>query len=224
MKQSETIILNRSQVNFAPYNPRKKDKKVIESLKKNFKKVGFLGGIIWNKTTGNLVGGHKRMETLDLIYNYDGTKEKDYDIKVEMVEFDLKTEQEQNIYLNNKKQQGETDFELMSKLIEVIDIDSAGLDIQDIEIIEALVPDLEKKKKDDIQNDISELNKESNKKSIKELKKNIKNNVGGSQMATHFTITFKTYEEKAEFLESIGINGDETIITSTKYLDRLNNQ
>lgn len=224
MKQSETIILNRSQVNFAPYNPRKKDKKVIESLKKNFKKVGFLGGIIWNKTTGNLVGGHKRMETLDLIYNYDGTKEKDYDIKVEMVEFDLKTEQEQNIYLNNKKQQGETDFELMSKLIEVIDIDSAGLDIQDIEIIEALVPDFEFGKKDDIQNDISELNKESNKKSIKELKKNIKNNVGGSQMATHFTITFKTYEEKAEFLESIGINGDETIITSTKYLDRLNNQ
>lgn len=224
MKQSETIILNRSQVNFAPYNPRKKDKKVIESLKKNFKKVGFLGGIIWNKTTGNLVGGHKRMETLDLIYNYDGTKEKDYDIKVEMVEFDLKTEQEQNIYLNNKKQQGETDFELMSKLIEVIDIDSAGLDIQDIEIIEALVPDFEFGKKDDIQNDISELNKESNKKAIKELKKNIKNNVGGSQMATHFTITFKTYEEKAEFLESIGINGDETIITSTKYLDRLNNQ
>ena len=224
MKQSETIILNRSQVNFAPYNPRKKDKKVIESLNKNFKKVGFLGGIIWNKTTGNLVGGHKRMETLDLIYNYDGTKEKDYDIKVEMVEFDLKTEQEQNIYLNNKKQQGETDFELMSKLIEVIDIDSAGLDIQDIEIIEALVPDFEFGKKDDIQNDISELNKESNKKSIKELKKNIKNNVGGSQMATHFTITFKTYEEKAEFLESIGINGDETIITSTKYLDRLNNQ
>lgn len=223
MKQSETIILNRSQVNFAPYNPRKKDKKVIESLKKNFKKVGFLGGIIWNKTTGNLVGGHKRMETLDLIYNYDGTKEKDYDIKVEMVEFDLKTEQEQNIYLNNKKQQGETDFELMSKLIEVIDIDSAGLDIQDIEIIEALVPDFEFGKKDDIQNDISELNKESNKKAIKELKKNIKNNVGGSQMATHFTITFKTYEEKAEFLESIGINGDETIITSTKYLDRLNN-
>jgi len=223
MKQSETIILNRSQVNFAPYNPRKKDKKVIESLKKNFKKVGFLGGIIWNKTTGNLVGGHKRMETLDLIYNYDGTKEKDYDIKVEMVEFDLKTEHEQNIYLNNKKQQGETDFELMSKLIEVIDIDSAGLDIQDIEIIEALVPDFEFGKKDDIQNDISELNKESNKKSIKELKKNIKNNVGGSQMATHFTITFKTYEEKAEFLESIGINGDETIITSTKYLDRLNN-
>lgn len=30
-------------------------------------------------------------------------------------------------------------------------------------------------------------------------------------------------KKKAEFLESIGINGDETIITSTKYLDRLNN-
>lgn len=223
MKQSETIVLKRSQVNFAPYNPRKKDKKVIESLKKNFKKVGFLGGIIWNKTTGNLVGGHKRMETLDLIYNYDGTKEKDYDIKVEMVEFDLKTEQEQNIYLNNKKQQGETDLELMSKLIEVIDIDAAGLDIQDIEIIEALVPDFEFGKKENIQNDISDLNKETNKNNIKQLKKNIKSNVGSSQMPTHFTITFKSYDEKAEYLESIGINGDETIITASKYLDRLNN-
>lgn len=223
MKQSETIILKRSQVNFAPYNPRKKDKKVIESLKKNFKKVGFLGGIIWNKTTGNLVGGHKRMETLDLIYNYDGTIEKDYDIKVEMVEFDLKTEQEQNIYLNNKKQQGETDFELMSKLVEVIDIDAAGLDVQDIEIIEALVPDFEFGKKDDIQKDITDLNSESRKNDIKVLKKKIKSDVGTSQLSTHFTITFKTYEEKAEFLESIGINGDETIITASKYLDRLNN-
>lgn len=42
------------------------------------------------------------MEALDLIYNYDGTKEKDYDIKVEMVEFDLKQSKSKNIYLNNK--------------------------------------------------------------------------------------------------------------------------
>jgi hypothetical protein len=63
----------------------------------------------------------------------------------------------------------------------------------------------------------------SKKNDIKNLKNNIKNNIGISQMSTHFTITFKSYDEKAEYLESIGINGDETIITASKYLDRLGN-
>ena len=81
IKQSESIIIKRSKINFAPYNPRKEDKKVVEELKKNFKRVGFLGGICWNETTGNLVGGHKRLQALDLIYKYDGTNEKDYETK-----------------------------------------------------------------------------------------------------------------------------------------------
>ena len=222
MKQSETIFINRSKIQFAAYNPRKKDKKVIDSLKKNFKKVGFMGGIIWNKTTSNLVGGHKRVETLDLINGYDGTIETDYELKVECVELDLKTEKEQNIYLNNKKQQGETDFELMAILINEIDIDNAGIDGQDIEIIEALVPDFEFGKNEDIKNDISELSYDERKENMKKLKKDIKGGVGESQQSTHFTITFKNYDDKAEFLESIGINGDDTIVTSDKFLNRLN--
>lgn len=222
MKQSETIFINRSKIQFAPYNPRKKDKKVIDSLKKNFKKVGFMGGIIWNKTTSNLVGGHKRVETLDLINGYDGTIETDYELKVECVELDLKTEKEQNIYLNNKKQQGETDFELMAILVNEIDIDNAGIDDQDIEIIEALVPNFEFGKNEDIKNDISELSYDERKENMKKLKKDIKGGVGESQQSTHFTITFKNYDDKAEFLESIGINGDDTIVTSDKFLNRLN--
>lgn len=222
MKQSETIFINRSKIQFAAYNPRKKDKKVIDSLKKNFKKVGFMGGIIWNKTTSNLVGGHKRVETLDLINGYDGTIETDYELKVECVELDLKTEKEQNIYLNNKKQQGETDFELMAILVNEIDIDNAGIDDQDIEIIEALVPNFEFGKNEDIKNDINELSYDERKENMKKLKKDIKGGVGESQQSTHFTITFKNYDDKAEFLESIGINGDDTIVTSDKFLNRLN--
>ena len=102
LKQSETVIIKRSNIKFSPYNPRKKNPKVVAALKENFKKVGFLGGICWNKTTGNLIGGHKRLEALDLIYNYDGSKEKDYDVKVEQIEIELKTEKAQNIFLNNK--------------------------------------------------------------------------------------------------------------------------
>lgn len=48
-KQSETVVIKRSQINFAPYNPRKEDPEVIKKLKKNFKTVGYLGGIVWNQ-------------------------------------------------------------------------------------------------------------------------------------------------------------------------------
>lgn len=222
MKQSETIFVNRSQVKFAAYNPRKKDKKVIESLKKNFKKVGFMGGIIWNKTTGNLVGGHKRLETLDLINGYNGTEQTDYELKVEMVELDLKTEKEQNIYLNNKKQQGENDFELMATLINEIDVESAGLDEMDIEIIETLVPDFTFGNNEIFKDAIREISEDKQGKDyVKDLKKQIKTDIGSTQLPTHFTVTFRNYDEKAEFLEGIGINGDETIITSDKFLKRL---
>lgn len=222
MKQSETIFIKRNQIQFAAYNPRKKDKKVIDSLKKNFKKVGFLGGIIWNKTTGNLVGGHKRVEALDLINGYTGTEETDYEIKVEMVELDLKTEKEQNIYLNNKKQQGETDFELMATLINDIDIQNAGLDEMDIEIIEMLVPDFTFGNNEIFKEAIKDISPDKQgKEYVKDLKQQIKSGVGSSQLPTHFTVTFRSYDDKAEFLEGIGINGDETIITSDRFLKRL---
>lgn len=46
-KQSETVVIKRSQINFAPYNPRKEDPEVIKKLKKNFKTVGYLGGSLF---------------------------------------------------------------------------------------------------------------------------------------------------------------------------------
>jgi len=57
IKQSETVMIKRSEIRFASYNPRKPDPVIVEEIKKNFKKVGYLGGIVFNKTTGNLVGG-----------------------------------------------------------------------------------------------------------------------------------------------------------------------
>ena len=69
-KQSETVVIKRSQINFAPYNPRKEDPEVIKKLKKNFKTVGYLGGIVWNQLSSYLVSGHKRVQTLDIINNY----------------------------------------------------------------------------------------------------------------------------------------------------------
>lgn len=226
IKQSETVIIKRSQINFAPYNPRKKDKKVVESLKENFKRVGFLGGIQYNLTTHNLIGGHKRLEALDLIHNYNGKNGIDYDVKVEQIEIDEKTEKEQNIYLNNKRHQGETDFEMMATLLNEIDIDNAGLSQIDIDIVESVVPDFEFGNNSEILNDIEDVKQKAKTQEeinhVKNTKKLYNNNTGENHLQKHFTVTFSTYDEKAEFLEGIGINGDDIFITSKVFVNKIN--
>lgn len=228
IKQSETVFIKRSQINFAAYNPRKRDPKVVEALKRNFKKVGFLGGIQWNATTGNLIGGHKRTEALDLIYNYDGTDATDYEIKVEKIELTEKQEKEQNIFLNNKRVQGQTDYRLMADLIQEIDIEEAGLEQVDIDYIETIVPDFQFSSADAIKNEIEALKQEpktdqQKKDHVKNVKKEVKDALGsGTHAASYFVVTFKTYDEKAEFLEGIGINGDDIYLNAEKFLKRLN--
>ncbi len=210
--QSETVEIERSQINFAPYNPRKENKRVIDELKKNFKKVGFLGGVVWNKQTGNLVGGHKRIMALDLIHGY---PENDYMVKVEMIDLDLKTEKEQNIFLNNKKVQGETDYTLLAVLVnEGIEIHNCGLDESDLQMLTALVPNFEIKPPENIQDNIKELEKpyEERKKQIQDLKKEIKNDIFKDQRAAYVTITFDDWGAKCEFMERFGYNSDDLYI------------
>ena len=45
LKQSETITINRTQINLNPYNPKKHTDKEIKNQLANLKKVGFNGGI-----------------------------------------------------------------------------------------------------------------------------------------------------------------------------------
>ena len=224
IKQSESIIIKRSKINFAPYNPRKEDKKVVEELKKNFKRVGFLGGICWNETTGNLVGGHKRLQALDLIYKYNGTIDTDYDVKVEKIIIDEKTEKEQNIFLNNKNVQGENDLEKLAFILPDINIDFAKLENQDIELIKYSVPDFKFGNNDEFKNDIENLKKEKkfSKEEIKNIKKINKDSATKVQENLFFTITFKTLEEKSEFLEYLNINSDIKFITFTNFMNKLN--
>lgn len=160
IKESQTLTVNRSQIRFAAYNPRVNNPEVVKSIKQNFKRVGFLGGIVWNEVTGNLISGHKRVEALDIINKYDGTPEKDYPIKVEKVSFDLQTEKEQNIYMNNQSAQGEYDFEKLAELLPDIDVKKAGLTPDDLDLISVYAPDIEHGNPDDIVNDLDNLGKD----------------------------------------------------------------
>ncbi|SDE24882.1 ParB N-terminal domain-containing protein [Riemerella columbipharyngis] len=143
IKQSETIIIKRSQITPAPYNPRKISDEARKVLKKNIKANGIIGGggWVWNEKTSNLVSGHQKLSIADEVNKYNHkTKENDYDIKVEVINVDLKTEKELNIFFNSKSVQGEMDYQKLSLIDPDIDVNLAGLDDIDLSFIEVELP------------------------------------------------------------------------------------
>jgi len=210
--QSITETIKRSQINFAAYNPKRHSKESINKIKKNIKKVAFLGGIVWNRTTGNLIDGHKRIMALDVIHNYNSENENktaDYEIKVEAVELDEKTEKEQNIF----QTQSRTDFdvELMQQLIPEIDFNNAGLEIEDLNYFMVDISNIIDNNNNEIKDDFDNLefttdNERKMKKieSVKNAKNSTKQKMQEETTGTPFvTLSFDNYENKVFFMELI---------------------
>lgn len=141
-KGSETKVIKRSQINLNPCNPKHHTDAEIRQQKANIRKVGLLGGIQWNEATGNLIDGHKRVMSCDLIQGYDGTPETDYDIKVEAVDFDDKTEKEQMVF-QAKATTNRIDYNVVASFIDDIDFKSAGFTEQENEQIKQLQDSME---------------------------------------------------------------------------------
>ena len=134
IKQPQQVTIKRSEINFANYNPRKISDEARKQLRANLKRVGLLGGVVWNKTTGNLVSGHQRVSIMDDVNRYENGKN-DYELRVEVVELDEKTEKEQNIFMNNRSVQGEFDADMLKTMLSDIDFASAGLDEFDLQML-----------------------------------------------------------------------------------------
>lgn len=136
IKTSETTTIKRSQINLNPINPKRHTAESIQLQKRNIKKVGYLGGIVWNRTTGNLIDGHRRVYALDLLNEYPATNS-DYELKVEAVELDEKTEKVQLTYMatGNTK----PDIDLIAEYIRDIDEGNLGdLGLSDSELNDIL--------------------------------------------------------------------------------------
>ena len=135
--KSTSVELQRSQIHFASYNPRRISNESKKTLKKGIKKFGLAGGIIVNKRTNyTIVSGHQRISVLDDLQKYDDeTKENDYKIRVDLVDIDEKSEKELNILTNNPNAMGEWDLESLAALIPDIDYKDAGLTEADLSMI-----------------------------------------------------------------------------------------
>lgn len=219
LKQSETITINRSQINLNPYNPKKHTDKEIKNQLANLKKVGFNGGIKWNKVTGNLIDGHRRIKAMDMYYKYDGTNETNYQVKVEVVEFDEKTEKEQLTYeaLGNTR----ADYSLVAEYINDIDYTNLGLSDFDINELSNFVVDInDYTPQVDTYEDLITIPQiepkdlptyEDKKEQVKHMKQQVKEKAIERQKNedAFITLSFSTYEAKSAFCEIMGIDPDE---------------
>ena len=119
------------QINPTEYNPRKDlqpDDPEYEKLKKSIREFDLVEPLVWNKRTGNLIGGHQRLKIL--IEN--GIKEVD----VSVVDLPENKEKALNIALN--KIQGDWELLKLKDLLQEIDtgefdIEITGFDDEEIE-------------------------------------------------------------------------------------------
>ncbi len=111
----ETVELDKLKE--AAYNPRVKLEPGMdeyEKLRKSIETFGDVEPIVWNQRTGNVVGGHQRLQVLrDL-----GKKE----ATVSVVDMDEAAEKRLNIALN--KARGDWDGEKLEELLQEMDPDA----------------------------------------------------------------------------------------------------
>ncbi len=127
-------VVNRADIHGAAYNPRKITKDAAKKLRASIRNYGALSPIVWNKTTGNIVAGHQRLEQMDTLL-----RKQDYDLTVAVVELDPETEVKANVTLNNPSVMGEWDADKLAEIkIEWPEIDFSkdlGFDKYDIDLI-----------------------------------------------------------------------------------------
>lgn len=112
--------ISTSELKAAAYNPRKDLKPgdaEYEKLKRSIQEFGYVEPVIWNRLSGNVVGGHQRLKVMkDLGYE---------EVDCVIVELDEQKEKALNIALN--KISGDWDADKLTALLK--DLDESGLDV-----------------------------------------------------------------------------------------------
>ncbi len=237
LKQSETRNIKRSEINLNLVNPKRHTEDAVKLQKKNLQKVGFLGGIVWNERTGNLIDGHRRVKAMDLCYKYDGTPETDYTLKVEAVSLDEKQEKEQLTYMavGNTK----ADIDLIARYAPDIDLSDVGLGADDLAAIGSLVgtadldiPDIgtelfgfDGEDGQEVEDNAKKPEKtaEEKKQHVKEMKRQTEEKAEQQAMdeAAYCTLSFSNYDNYLDFIELVGATEGDRYIKGERVLEMI---
>lgn len=112
-----------SKLNPSKYNPRKDLKPgdpEYDKLKKSIMEFSAVEPIVWNKRSGNVIGGHQRLKILKEL----GHKE----AEVSVVSLPDDREKALNVMLNNPNAQGEWDIPMLKDLL--IELDTGAFDME----------------------------------------------------------------------------------------------
>jgi len=137
MMEIKTLPL--SKLNPAPYNPREDLQPgdlEYEKLKKSILEFDMVEPLIWNRQTGNLVGGHQRLKILKVLGHTE--------VEVSVVDLDGTKEKALSLALN--KISGEWDLPRLKDILEELDIGEFDIEITgfDLKEIEDLMNQLHK--------------------------------------------------------------------------------
>src|SRR5262245_24171489 len=96
----------------APYNPRrplKPGSPAWRKLERSLREFGLVEPLVWNESTGHVVGGHARRRILREL----GAAE----VPVSVVRLTPERERALNVVLNNREAQGRFDLESLAELL-----------------------------------------------------------------------------------------------------------
>ncbi|WGQ15595.1 hypothetical protein [Sphingobacterium faecium] len=220
---SESIEISRSEIEPAKYNPRKISDEAKKKLKANIKRMGVMGGIVWNRRTGRLVGGHQKLLILDELQKYDReTNENDYLIRVEAVDLSDQEEIEQNIFLNNKNAQGEFDNDILSSLLSDIEIKNTGLDDFDLNLLGFELPnfDVEEVEPEPLEEIKSKADKKDDIKAKKEASTEKAVNTA-REGNTYVMLSFNDYQSKEQFMDRFSLDPNTNVIDGDEFADQI---
>lgn len=203
--------INRADIKNAEYNPRIMDKEAKKRLKAGLKKHGLVSTLTWNKRTGNLVGGHQRLEQLDAL-----EKNKNYSLDVCVIDVDEAEEAVLNVQLNNPSMQGDWDLDKLALITEDFGVgfEEMGFTPLDLDVDlmfdgdERFTQMFETPEADEVKQGLAEV-KEARKQGKERLEE--RNNIN-----FYSVIVFESEEAKKEFYKKINVPIYEEYLTADK--------
>lgn len=131
MTPLEIRMLPLKELKPAPYNPRRPVRKgdpAWTKLEASLREFGLVEPLVWNETTGFVVGGHLRLQILASL----GVAE----IPVSVVRLSEPRERALNVVLNNREAQGRFDAGRLADLLTELDgmpeMELTGFDADDL--------------------------------------------------------------------------------------------
>ena len=205
----ETI--SRADIKNADYNPRIIDKEAKKRLKKTLQENGLVSALTWNKRTGNLVGGHQRLEQLDAL-----EKGKDYSLDVCVIDVDERQEAKLNVILNNPSMQGDWDLDKLAFMSEEFGIgfDDMGFSKLDVDFMfdgdERFTQLFETPEAEEVKTGLA---------AVKEARAAGKERMQDKNNINFYSIIiFEDEKQRADFYKKISVPASEEFITVDKIL------